>query len=274
MMRFPLRLTLDLTRVAIAQKLFGVARRPLALSLDLLKFSGQSAGVPAHRDDTSLPDSSRDLQALDAVRATSAPIAWIGGNTPLHYPRIGQLTREIIDLGHFVFVEMDGRLLRRRIHEFRPVSRLYLVLPILGLQDAHDVRAAHPGSFRATIESLRTAKLSGFHVCVETPVSAGMTVDELRALANFINILDVDGWIQRRPAVSEARQPSEETLAAGRALIPNKGWRSFSKHLTLGAPHAEFACGEVGNGTSAPQEAFAHHDNANLPTREESVRAL
>ena len=30
----------------------------------------------------------------------------------------------------------------------------------------------HPGNFRATMETMRTAKLSGFHVCVETRIFA------------------------------------------------------------------------------------------------------
>jgi Radical SAM superfamily len=269
MMRFPLRLTLDLTRVVIAQKLFGVERIPLIWPLDLAKVP-----VSENVDGGGAADSSRDLLAIDVVRSSKAPIVWIGGDTPLHYPRIGHLTREIIDLGRTVFVEMDGRLLRRRIHEFRPVSRLYLVLPLLGLQDAHDLRCARPGSFRATIESIRTAKLSGFHVCVETPVAAGMSAEELRGLAKFIATLDVEGWIQKRLAVSEAAQPSEETLAAARELISDPGWKSFSKHLTRVAPHVEFACGEARNGTSVPPAVLPNHDNTNLSTREESVRAL
>ncbi len=68
------------------------------------------------------------------------------------------------------FVEMDETLLRRRIHEFRPVSRLYLVLPLNGLEDVHDSRAQHTGNFRATMEAIRTAKLSGFHICIETTI--------------------------------------------------------------------------------------------------------
>jgi len=268
-MRFPLRLALDLTRVVIAQKLFGVERIPLIWPIDLAKVP-----VSENVHGGGAADSSRDLLAMELVRSSKAPIVWIGGDTPLHYPRIGHLTREIIDLGRTVFVEMDGRLLRRRIHEFRPVSRLYLVLPLLGLQDAHDLRSAHPGSFRATIESIRTAKLSGFHVCVETPVAAGMSAEELRGLANFIATLDVEGWIQKRLAVNEAGRPSEETLAAARELISDAGWKSFSKHLTLVAPHPEFACGAADNGTSVPPAVLPNHDNTNLPTREESVRAL
>ena len=65
-------------------------------------------------------DSSRDSHALAAVRASAAPFIWIGGETPLRYPRVGQIARQIISSGKIFFVEMDGTLLRRRIHEFRP----------------------------------------------------------------------------------------------------------------------------------------------------------
>ena len=272
-MRFPLRLTLDLARVTIAQKLFGVARRPLALRLDLAGFSGQA-------DNTSPPseaaaaNSSGDLQALGMVRASDAPIVWIGGDTPLHYPQIGQLTREIVNLGRTVFIEMDGRLLRRRIHEFRPVSLLYLVLPIFGLQEAHDLRAGRPGSFRATLESIRAAKLSGFHICVETPISATVDRAELRDLAQIITKLDVDGWIQTSPVVGRANQTSEEALGAARELIPSSGWRSFSKHLALGAQHSELAPGGVGDGAAIRRTAPNNKITSELPTREESVRVL
>jgi hypothetical protein len=273
MMRFPLRLTLDLTRVAIAQKLFGVARRPLVLRLDLAKFSAR-ADSASPSDDAAAANSSRDLQVLAMVRASKAPIVWIGGDTPLEYPRIGHLTREIIQLGRTVFIEMDGRLLRRRIHEFRPESRLYLVLPIFGLQEAHDLQAAHPGSFSATLESIRAAKLSGFHICVETPISADVDRAPLRELAEFINALGVDGWIQKRPLASAAASPSEDALAAERELIPNGGWRNFSKHLSLGSRHAEFARGDVGDAAAIRQTKIANQSTAEPPTREESVRAL
>ncbi len=273
-MRFPLRLTLDVARVSIAQKLFGAARRPLALQVNLARLSAQPEAVSLGSDITVPINSSRDLQALAVVRASTAPIVWIGGDTPLHYPRIGQLTREIVNLGRSVFIEMDGRLVRRRIHEFRPVSRLYLVLPLYGLQDAHDLRMAHLGSFRATIESIRTAKLSGFHVCVETPIFADTDGGQLGNLANFITTLAVDGWIQKSPAVPAADQPSEEKLADARKLIPSRGWRSFSKQLTAGVPHAEFACGEIGNVPRTVSSKPTDQSTSKLPTREESVRAL
>jgi hypothetical protein len=297
MMRFPPRLKWDLARVRIAQKLLGVQRRPLVLHLDLADFPVQNEILPDASTDSSAPIS-RDLQVLTRVRESAAPIAWIGGDTPLRYPRIGHLAREIINLNRTVFIETDGTLLRRRIHEFRPVSRLYLVLPLNGLEAAHDQRAQHPGNFRATIESIRTAKLSGFHICVETIIFSDMNIEELRSLAGFITTLDIDGWIQTRPPVSAATQPPEEKLTAARKLVSNPSWKKFSAHLslagklswgvkltrdekltqggklTLGAPHAEFACGAVGNVRSSPQPNLPAQPNQDLPTQKESIRAL
>lgn len=274
MMRFPPRLKWDLARVRIAQKLFASSRRSAVLHFDLADFPAQTEIPDDGNSAASASVSSRDAQVLARLRENTVPIVWIGGDTPLHYPRIGHLAREIINLGRTVFIETDGTLLRRRIHEFRPVSRLYLVLSLNGLEAAHDLRAQHPGNFRATIESIRTAKLSGFHICVETKILADTQLSELRELAEFIHKLDIDGWIQTHPPVSAAAQSPEEKLAAARKLVRNSGWKKFSEYLTLGDPHTEFAGGEVGNVRSSPQSNLPTPPNQELPTREESIRAL
>jgi pyruvate-formate lyase-activating enzyme len=226
MMRFSPRLLWDLARVRIAQKLFGPARCPWALRLDLAQSQAHSKLTPPEV-------SSRDSQALSLVRASSAPVVWIGGDTPLQHARIGQLVREIANCGRTVFVEMDGTLLRRCIHEFRPVSCLYLVLPLNGPEGAHDSRAQHRGNFRATMESIRTAKLSGFHICIETTIFPGSDRIELLQLANFISTLDVDGWIHKRPATAANAQINSEALRSARDLIPSRHWRAFSALLDL-----------------------------------------
>src|ERR1700674_4800314 len=199
MMRFPLRLTVDLMQVLIAQKVFGTAAYPLAVRLGLAELPAYSESYAASTTDSSIAASSSDLQALSLIRGSAAPVVWIGGDTPLHYPRIGQVARDIINRGRTVFVEMDGTLLRRRIQEFRPVSRLYLTLRLNGLETSHDLRAGQIGNFRATMESIRTAKLSGFLVCVETTIFADTELGELQRLAQYIANLDVDGWIESRP---------------------------------------------------------------------------
>jgi pyruvate-formate lyase-activating enzyme len=234
MMRFPPRLLWDLARIPIAQKLFGVLRYPWALRLDLAQLRADTQVTPPNGSDSSSEVSSRDSQALSRVRASSAPVVWIGGDTPLQHARIGHLAREIVNCGRTVFVEMDGTLLRRRIHEFRPVSRLYLVLPLNALEDSHDSRDQHSGNFRATMEALRTTRLSGFHICIETTIFPSFDKSELLKLANFISTLDVDGWIHKRPAAATGDdETTSEALQCASNLIPSRHWRAFSALLDL-----------------------------------------
>lgn len=278
MMRFPPRLKWDLARFRIAPKFLAASRRPLMLHLNLADFPAHGEAASDTSADASSPVSSRDLEVLARLRENATPIVWIGGDTPLRYPGVGHLARQIIDLGRTVFIETDGTLLRRRIHEFRPVSRIYLVLPLNGLEAAHDLRAQHPGNFRATIESIRTAKLSGFHICVETKIFADSQLTALRELAELILKLDIDGWVHTCPPLSAVAQPTEEKLTAARELIPNRRWRKLSEHvllrgeLTLGAQYVEFASPPV---AANREVADAGNDppNQEFLTTEESVRA-
>ena len=273
MMRFPPRLTWDLARIRIAQKLFGSSRHPWALRLDLAELRAHTEATSPHGINSSSEVSSRDVQALSRVRASSAPVIWIG-DSPLQHARIGHLAREIVNCARTVFVEMDETLLRRRIHEFRPVSRLYLVLPLNGLENAYDWRFQHTGNLRATMEAIRTAKLSGFHICIETTIFPGSDRSELLNLAKFISTLDVDGWIHKRPAAAADNEAASKALRSARDLIPSRYWRAFSALLDL---------------TSAPaQPGFEKKRAANpvvekvekIPTREaplasdEGLRAL
>jgi hypothetical protein len=239
MMRLPPRLAWDLARVRIAQKLFGASRYPWALRLDLAQLRAHTQVTPPNGVNSSSEISSRDSQAISRVRARSAPVIWIGGDSPLQHARIGHLAREVINCGRTVFVKMDETLLRRRIHEFRPVSRLYLVLPLNGMENAHDWRFQHTGNFRATMEAIRTAKLSGFHICIETTIFPRFDRSEFHRLARFLSTLDVDGWIHQRPAAIDD-QTASEALQSARDLIPSRHWRVFSALLDLTAGQPSF----------------------------------
>src|SRR6202166_4773747 len=271
MILFPPRLLWGLARVRIAQKLFGASRYPWALRLDLAQLRAQTEVTPPNGADSCAEVSSRDSQALSQVRASSAPVVWIGGDTPLQHARIGHLARDIVNCARTVFVEMDGTLLRRRIHEFRPVSRLYLVLPLNGLEDAHDSRFQHTGNFRATMESLCTAKLSGFHICIETTIFPGSERSELLQLANFISTLDVDGWIHKRPVAAANDEAATVMLQSAREIIQSRQWRTFSALLDSTPASAQPSFEKKRGAIPTVQKV------EKLPTREpheEGLRAL
>jgi sulfatase maturation enzyme AslB (radical SAM superfamily) len=246
MMRFSPRLTVDLLKALITQKIPGTEKHPLVLRLNPAEFSAQREFASESPDVASSSASESDplyTQMLSLVHGSSAPVVWIGGETPLQFPRIGQLTREIVDSGRTVFIETDGRLLRRRIHEFRPVSRLYVTVQLNGLEASHDRRAGTAGIFRVTIEGVRAAKLSGFHICVLTTMFADTEMEELRRLKEYISKMNVDGWVQAQPVAGEREALSNDELLLARHLIPSWRWRKLSELLDRAAdtPVPQFA---------------------------------
>ena len=116
MMHFPLRLTADLTMARIAQK--------LRLSRGARPIQFVDAAEILH------PDSSHPVshEKIRDIIGSRSPVIWIGGSEPLCHPGIAHLVRAITQSGHFVFLETTGTFLRRRIHEFQPVSRLFLTV--------------------------------------------------------------------------------------------------------------------------------------------------
>ncbi|MFI5058000.1 MAG: radical SAM protein [Candidatus Acidiferrales bacterium] len=174
---------------------------------------------------------------LDAVRRSSAPVVWIGGGEPLLHPEIGRLARRIVDTGRHVFVHTDGALLRRRIHEFRPVSRLFLTVQFEGFEQAHDRRAQREGAFRVAVDGIRTAKLSGFLVCAHIVAHTDTELAELEQLRHYLEARDVDGFVVvpannfRAALQQKESEPLRRRLHAARAQVRSRRWQLFSRLL-------------------------------------------
>ncbi len=225
-MRFPLGLAADLALGRARQTLRGSISRPLLLQLPVFAGSPHSATPLA------------SCECLSAVRARSAPVVWIGGSEPLLHPEIGRLARRIVDSGRHVFVTTDSALLRKRIHEFRPVSRLFLTIRFHGRGEMHDRRAGRDGAFRDALDGIRTAKLSGFLVCAQITVYSDTGITELEKLREILTLRDGDGIVVCPARAYERgdRHRSEELamkrkLSEAQAQIPGRRWRWFSRLL-------------------------------------------
>jgi MoaA/NifB/PqqE/SkfB family radical SAM enzyme len=230
MKRFPLWLRAKLLRARIAQGLRGKGERRLVLRLDSgshVDFSSPSGSERVHS-----PLHAAEL--LDLVRASDAPVVWIGGSEPLAHPGTGKLARRIADCGRTVFVQMDGFYLRQRIHEFRPVSRLFLTLDFYGLQRSNDLRAGRDGTFGRAIEGMRTAKLSGFLICGHVLVDAETDLGEVAQLREQLLAMDADGLfasVAPRALREENRTKEivERKLMETRKIVESGGWEAFSR---------------------------------------------
>lgn len=165
-------------------------------------------------------------------------MVWIGDPAPLLHPEIGRLARRIADSGRHVFVTTDGAILHRHIHEFRPVSRLFLTVQFHGSKKLHDQRVGREGAFRDALGGIRTAKLSGFLVCAQIVVYRDTEIAELEKLREILMLRDVDGFVVCSAPDSrrEERQPAEngpfeKRWNLAQAQIPSRRWRWFSRWM-------------------------------------------
>src|SRR5258708_4999301 len=230
MMQFPLRLTADLTLDRIARKLRGNVGESSVLLLAPMEPAASSELDSSNH----LASPAAGTELLDRVRNSTPPIVWIGGAEPLQHPELGQLTRGLAGIGGHVFLETDGALLRRRIHEFSPVSRLFLTVQLHGPERTRDLRAGHAGAFQSALEGWRAARLSGFSMCVHVCIHAETELSEIAELIQLARSQDVDGIVVS-PAHGglNSANPENEMLrqktAEARTLIGSRWWESFSR---------------------------------------------
>ena len=176
-----------------------MGRFPLRLRFTLAKgrlFPGQTP-IRYLRSEELLHAHAQKPVSHEAVREflrERHSIVWIGGSEPLAHPAIGHLTRLIAQGGHFTFVETDAIVLRQRIHEFQPLPRFYFVVRFLGTEAEHDRCSGRPGAYRAAIEGIRAAQLSGFFICGKLDCDSADSGELAKLYAELV-ALDLDGWM-------------------------------------------------------------------------------
>lgn len=241
-MRFPLRLTADITRARLAKKL-GFAR-------DAQPIQFLDAAEILHHD-SSHPVSHERIRGVISSRS---PIVWIGGGEPLCHPGIAHLARAITGSSHSVFLETDGTRLRRRIHEFQPAPRLFLTVRLEPAAKRHTPNGLRAGTFELAVEGIRAARLSGFLICLHARVRPKTELGETAELIQFARSLDVDGIvITPEKGRSDSAPPDAAALlrktAEARKLIANTWWESFSRivePVLSGRGSAARSTGETG----------------------------
>jgi hypothetical protein len=167
--------------------------------------------------------------APDRNAQSRAPIAWIAAAEPLDLPETPRVVNSLAAAGRHVFLSTTGILLRRRIHEFQPSPRLHLTIRFDGAEVAHDGRAGRQGAFRDALESVRTAKLSGFLLCAQLILHAPSESVEIERLHTDLCRLDFDGFV-----ISPASRVNEQLLnnvAALRRRLLSRRWALLSSLL-------------------------------------------
>jgi hypothetical protein len=196
-MRFPLRFTSDFALGVTARAMRARGRRPFVVKL--APFSDVDGAA----------------NAFPAVESM-ARIVWVGGAESLEHPGIARYVNELAASGREVFLQTDGEMLRRRIHEFQPSPRFRFVVRFDG---------PSAGRNSVAVEAIRVARLSGFLVCAVTALRVADEVQMLAKLHTELHWLDLDGYL-----IVPASRTTElnRALKDARHRLLNRRWRRLS----------------------------------------------
>jgi hypothetical protein len=254
-MRFPALLSANLAKARVAGFFRRANPAPLIDFVDAAEVLHAGSAHPvAH-------------ERIRSILGSPAPILWIGGSEPLEHPGIAHLVRAIVQSGRFVFLETGGTLLRRRIHEFQPVPRLFLAVRSNGPSPSADPGIRTPGAF--ALEGIRAAKLSGFLICLHTQIHADTSSDNVAGIAGLVHSLDLDGLVitQAAESLNAANRGSEalrQKTVEARKLIGSRCWGFLSQLV-----ETALARGQSTENTAASAAQSAEQETG---TDEESVR--
>jgi len=209
--RFPLSLTAKMSTYIAGKRIRGVKKFPLVMMLEPLhacNLTCTGCGRIREYADT-IREKLTVQQCLDALDECGAPIVSICGGEPFIYPELGRLVEEIIARKKHIYLCTNGMFIRKRLHEFKPTSRLFFNVHLDGLEKTHDMCVERDGVFQAAIDGVKAAKAAGFQVCSNTTIFRETDLNEIRELFQYLTTLEVDGFMVS-PAYSYAAVQTKE----------------------------------------------------------------
>jgi len=196
-MRFPLKLTANLTKYIVGKRLRGAQKFPLVMMLEPLHACNLTCtGCGRIREYKSTINEMLTVeQCLAALDDCGAPVVSICGGEPMIYPEIGRLTREILARGRHIYLCTNGMFIRKKLHEFHPTSSFFWNVHLDGLERTHDLCVEKDGVFREAIEGIKAAKAAGFLVSSNTTIYKETDLEEIAELYAYLHSLGVDGFM-------------------------------------------------------------------------------
>jgi hopanoid biosynthesis associated radical SAM protein HpnH len=196
-MRFPLSLTATMVGYIAKHKLRRTKRFPLVLMLEPLHACNLTCtGCGRIREyESTIKQKLSVEECLASVDECPAPIVSICGGEPMIYPEIGRLVRDILKRRKHIYLCTNGMFIEKKLHEFKPTSRMFFNVHLDGLEATHDLCVERDGVFRAAIDGIKAAKKAGFLVCTNTTIFKETDLGEIDALFAYLTRLGVDGFM-------------------------------------------------------------------------------
>lgn len=196
-MRFPLRLTYDLSRYIAGNRLKKIDKFPLVLMLEpthLCNLACSGCGRIREYADT-IGRMMTLAECLRSVDECPAPIVTITGGEPLLYPEIIELVSGVLARGKHIQFCTNAILLQEFLPKLPRHNNLTLNIHLDGLESTHDRILERKGAYKTAIEAIVEAKRLGFRVCTNTTIFRGTDLIEIELLFSKLTEIGVDGLL-------------------------------------------------------------------------------
>jgi hypothetical protein len=202
-MRFPIRFTSDFQ--------LGVAAR-------IARTRGRQPLILRPMVDSGVADPLPEVESVPTL-------VWIGGIEPLDHPDVPKFANAVAASGREVFLQTNGKIFRRRVHEFQPSPRFRLAFRFTGA----NIDAPENAD---VVEAIRIAKLSGFLTVGFTVLGATAALEKMIALHSQLKKLDLDGTL----IFAADKSPElDRAAAAARARLLDSRWSNLSRTFNAAA---------------------------------------
>lgn len=238
-MRFPISLTMSMSKYMLMKRVQGEKKFPLVLMLEPLYACNLTCtGCGRIREyKTSMKEKLSIEECLHSVDECGAPIVSICGGEPLIYPQIGELVEKIIARGKHIYLCTNGVYLKQKLHEFKPSSQFFFNIHLDGLEETHDLAVERKGVFKAAIEGIKAAKEAGFMVCSNSTIYFETDMNEIDRLMAYLKQFNVDGCMISPSYSYDAVQTKE--IFMDRKVIHEKfkdAGKLFKKYKLMSSP--------------------------------------
>jgi hopanoid biosynthesis associated radical SAM protein HpnH len=196
-MRFPLRLTYDLSRYIARNRMKKIEKFPLVLMLEPTHLCNLAcSGCGRIREYADTIEKMMTLEeCLSSVDECPAPIVTITGGEPLLYPQISELVSGVLARGKHIQFCTNAILLKDYLPKLPLHPNLTLNIHLDGLEETHDRILERKGAFKSVIEAIVEAKRLGFRVCTNTTIFRKTDLIEIEMLFSKLTELGVDGLL-------------------------------------------------------------------------------
>lgn len=227
-MRFPIRFTSDFQLGVAARIARTRNRQPLILRPMI---------------DSGVPDPLPEVESVPSL-------VWIGGIEPLEHPEVPKFSNAVAASAREVFLQTNGKLLRRRVHEFQPSPRFRLAFRFSGASIDAPENAD-------VVEAIRIAKLSGFLTVGFTTIRDPANLDKMIALHSQLKKLDLDGSLI---FAADSTPELNRAVASARGRLLDGRWSNLSRVFNAAAsPVVTYATTRV----ASPSESRRHLAQSN-----------